>query len=278
MSHIEQRTSNLERSSPVPPPLKRLGQHFLIDPNIVRKIIATARIQGDETVLEIGPGRGVLTRHLCGAARRVIAIEIDPKLQDYLSHELADCPNFDLCRGDALAYDYHSLPAGTVVVANLPYYISTPLLVKLLEARASVDRMVVMLQTEVARRLAAKPGADDYGSLSVLAQYAAEVSVDFHVRPGCFQPRPKVGSSVVSLVKRRAPVVYVRDEVMFQRVVRACFAHRRKMIPNSLRDEGWPPEIVGAALTRAGIASTRRAETCTLGEFAALAAALEAKT
>lgn len=278
MANIEHRTSNGERRvSLPPPPLKRFGQHFLTDPNILRKIIATARVRRDETILEIGPGRGGLTRELCTAAKRVIAVEIDPKLHAYLADQLSDCKNLDLHLGDALNYEYLSLPAGTVVVANLPYYVSTPVLVKLLESRARLDRMVVMLQTEVARRLVAKPGTDAYGRLSVLAQYVADVSLEFQVSPACFRPRPKVGSSVVSLVKRAEPVVQVRDEARFYRVVQASFAHRRKMLPNSLRDEGWQPETVAAALARAGIEPTRRAETCTLGEFAALAAALEMK-
>ena len=239
--------------------------------------MAAARLQQDETVLEIGPGRGALTRQLCAVAKHVIAIEIDPKLHAYLADGLSEYGNLDLRLGDALNYDYGLLPAGTVVVANLPYYVSTPVLVRLLEARAWFARMIVMLQTEVARRLVAKPGTGDYGRLSVLAQYAADVSLQFHVSPSCFRPRPKVGSSVVSLVTRREPVVPVRDEAMFHRVVRACFAHRRKMISNSLRDEGWLPESIAAALVRAAIEPTRRAETCTIVEFAALAAALEAE-
>lgn len=261
--------------SPIPPPLKRFGQHFLIDPNIVRKIVAISRVQPDETVLEIGPGRGILTRELCGVAKRVIAVEIDPKLHTYLRAELADCNNLDLQLGDALTYEYQLLSPGTVVVANLPYYISTPLLVRMLDARARLDRIIVMLQTEVARRLAAVPGSADYGSLSVLAQFAAEVSLEFHVSTGCFRPRPKVGSSVVSLVGRRSRAT-VPDEAIFHRVVRGAFAHRRKTIANSLRDEGWETDRIAAALAETHIAPGRRAETCTVDEFAALAAALTA--
>lgn len=275
MSNIARRTSHVPRhSAPVPPPLKRLGQHFLIDPNIVRKIVTAAGIQPDETVLEIGPGRGVLTRALCACAKRVIAIEIDPKLHAFLSEELMESHNLDLCLGDALAYDYDSLPSGVVVVANLPYYLSTPLVAKLLESRARFGRMILMLQTEVARRLAAKPGSDDYGRLSVLAQFFADVSLAFTVSPECFRPRPKVGSSVVALVRRSDSRIHVQDVAMFNRVVRACFAHRRKTIANSLRDEGWTTDNIAEAMTQTGIAPTRRAETCTVQEFAALAAAL----
>ncbi|MBM4121048.1 MAG: ribosomal RNA small subunit methyltransferase A [Nitrospira sp.] len=260
-------------SSP-PPPLKRLGQHFLVDPNIVRKIVALARLQPEETVLEIGPGRGILTRPLCAAARRVIAVELDKKLGDYLQDQLSDCRNLDLRLGDALEFPYASLPEGTVVVANLPYYLSTPLLFKLLEARQRIDRMVLMLQTEVARRLVATPRSSDYGILSVLTQVAAETSLAFQVSLNCFRPKPDVGSAVVSLVMRRQPVVPVEDEARFTKTVRAAFAHRRKTLANSLRDEGLPAQQVAQALARTGIVPSRRAETLSIEEFAALADAL----
>ena len=232
---------------PPPPPLKRLGQHFLVDPNIVRKIVALAGLRSDETVLEIGPGRGILTRALSGAARGVIAIEVDPKLHAYLTETFADCANVDLRLGDALAFDYLNLPPRTVAVANLPYYVSTSLLMKLLDARTRFDRMVLMLQTEVARRLVAQPGTSEYGSLSVVTRHAAEVSLAFQVSPSCFRPRPEVGSAVVSLMIRRESPVGVTDEAAFACIVRASFAHRRKTIANSLRDEGLSPERIAAA-------------------------------
>ena len=257
----------------VPPPRKRLGQHFLIDPNITRKIVALAVIRPEETVLEIGPGRGVLTRPLCTAARQVIALELDPKLGAYLAEVLADCRNLDLRLGDALEFPYETLPRGTVVVANLPYYVSTPLLFTLLEARERIDRMVLMLQTEVARRLVAKPATNDYGILSILVQYAAEASLAFQVSTSCFRPRSEVGSAVVTLVMRRPPV-QVNDETLFARVVRAAFAHRRKTLSNSLRDEGVSSEQVAQALAQVGISPSRRAETLTIEEFASLADAL----
>ena len=154
-----------------PPPKKRLGQHFLVDQNIVRKIVAAASLQPHEIVLEIGPGRGILTRALCGRAQRVLAIEVDRSLGDTLKDALAGCANVELRFGDALDYSYGSLVPGTVVVANLPYNVSSPLLFRLLEAHGQIDRMVLMLQTEVARRLVAGPGTKDYGILSVLTQY-----------------------------------------------------------------------------------------------------------
>ncbi|MGH7233429.1 MAG: 16S rRNA (adenine(1518)-N(6)/adenine(1519)-N(6))-dimethyltransferase RsmA [Nitrospiraceae bacterium] len=261
-------------SAPAPPPLKRLGQHFLIDPNIVRKIVAVAALRPDEPVLEIGPGRGMLTRALCAAARSVLALELDPQLVVYARAALADCRNLDLRHGDALDFPLQSLPDGTVVVANLPYNVSTPLLFKLLEAHARIDRMILMLQTEVAKRLVAKPGTSDYGILSVLTQYRAEPSLAFRVSPTCFRPQPDVESAVVSLIMRQTPAVQVHDDARFTRIVRAAFAHRRKTVSNSLRDEGLRAELISRAMTQADIQPSRRAETLTLAEFARLSNAM----
>jgi 16S rRNA (adenine1518-N6/adenine1519-N6)-dimethyltransferase len=259
---------------PAPRAKRRLSQHFLIDQNIVRKIVAAAALRSEETVLEIGPGRGILTRALCASARRVIAIELDRSLGDTLRNELAGCENVDLRFGDALVFPCGTLLQGTVVVANLPYAISTPLLFHLLEAHDRIDRMVLMLQTEVAKRLTAKPGAKDYGILSVLTQYRTVPSLAFRVSASCFRPTPAVGSTVVALAVRRAPAVAVADEALFVRTVRAAFAHRRKTLVNSLRDEGFPPERVLPALEAAGIPPGRRAEALTIEQFAALANAL----
>jgi 16S rRNA (adenine1518-N6/adenine1519-N6)-dimethyltransferase len=258
-------------SSPIPHPLKRLGQHFLIDHNIVRKIVATAELSGSETVLEVGPGRGILTRVLCRQAGKVIAVELDTRLQGYLHEVLADCPNLDLRFEDALNFPYDTLPDRTVVVANLPYYLSSPLLFRLFAARERVSRMILMLQTEVARRLAARPGSRDYGILSVLASYYAEVTIAFQVSSGCFRPRPEVGSAVVKLLLWKHPPVMVHDEAALVKTVRAAFAHRRKTLSNSLRDEGIAPDAISRALGQASLVASRRAETLTLAEFAALA-------
>ena len=251
-------------------PQKRLGQHFLIDHNIVRKIVATAMLGPDNTVLEIGPGRGVLTRALCEAARSVIAIELDRQLKESLTGTLTACGNLSLQQGDALDFPYSSLPERTVVVANLPYYISTPLLFKLLEAHDRIERIVLMLQLEVARRLIAKPSTPHYGILSVFTQYRTEPSLAFRVSASCFRPQPEVNSAVVNLSMRKFPSVQVNEENFFIRIVRAAFAHRRKTLLNSLRDEGLLMDHIAKALEQAGINPTRRAETLSLGEFAAL--------
>lgn len=255
-------------------PRKRLGQHFLVDPNIVRKILDLAAVRQDETVLEIGPGRGVLTAPLCERAGRVIAVEVDADLHRRLRATLSDRPALELRLGDALAFPFETLPSGTVVVANLPYYLSTPLLFALLEARARLSRLVLMVQTEVARRIVAGPGSADYGVLSVLVQCWTLPRLAFRVSAECFRPRPDVGSSVLSLRIRSEPAASIADPLHFTRVVRAAFAHRRKTVSNSLRDEGFAQDAILAALASAEVAPIRRAETLSLPEFAALAGAL----
>jgi 16S rRNA (adenine1518-N6/adenine1519-N6)-dimethyltransferase len=254
-----------------PRPKKRLSQCFLVDHNIARKIVSAAALQRDETVLEIGPGRGMLTRALCEQAGRVIAVELDRSLDGTLNTALAGIGNVELQFGDALAFPYDTVPRGTVVVSNLPYAISTPLLFTLLEAHDRIDRMVLMLQTEVARRLVAKPGTKDYGILSILTQYRAVPSLAFHVSAGCFRPKPTVSSTVVALSVRREPAVSVPDEPLFIRTVRAAFAHRRKTLPNSLRDEGFSTERILPALEAARIEPTMRAESLGIEQFASLA-------
>ncbi len=257
----------------LPPPNKRLGQNFLIDPNIVRKIVALAELNSSDHVLEIGPGRGILTKALCRAAGRVTAIELDPRLHAYLETRQADLPNVDLVCEDALAYPVESLPMGTVVVANLPYYISTPLLFTLLDQRSRFPRMVLMLQDEVVDRLVAKPGGSDYGVLSVMAQYAAEVTKSFRVSAQCFRPRPEVASAVVLLRTNRTRLSQ-QEEAAFRALVKAAFAHRRKTLVNSLRDEGYELHPVAETLQRLDIAPTRRAETLSVEDFLRLARAL----
>ncbi len=260
---------------PFPPALKRLGQNFLIDPNIIRKIVAAAALRPDDQVLEIGPGRGALTTGLCAAAGRVIAVEIDPQLQPHLQETLGQCRNLDLRIEDALKFSFDSLPPRTVVVANLPYYASTPLLFALLDARARLDRMVLMLQTEVALRLTAKPNSQDYGILSVLTQEAADVELAFRVSANCFRPRPTVESAVVRLtIKPHDGFDPIRHE-RFRRLVRASFAHRRKTLVNSVRDEGFHADHIVHAMNVAGVPLQARAEMLDLDTYRRLARALD---
>lgn len=256
----------------LPPPLKRLGQNFLIDPNIVRKIVALAELTPSDHVLEIGPGRGILTEALSQAAGHVTAVELDARLHAYLETRQAEFPNVELVCADALAYPVEHLPMGTVVVANLPYYISTPLLFRLLDQRGRFPRMVLMLQSEVADRLVAKPGGSDYGVLSVMAQYAADITKSFRVSAQCFRPRPDVASAVVLLRTKAHRGLSLEEEVAFRALVKAAFAHRRKTLVNSLRDEGYELLRITEALQRLEIATTRRAETLSVEDFLRLAA------
>ncbi len=254
----------------LPPPNKRLGQNFLIDPNIVRKIVALAELGPSDHVLEIGPGRGILTEALCHAAGRVTSVEVDPRLHAYLETRQAELPNVELVCEDALAYPVESLPIGTVVVANLPYYISTPLLFRLLDQRGRFPRMVLMLQAEVADRLVAKPGGLDYGVLSVMAQYAAEITKSFRVSAQCFRPRPEVASAAVLLRMKERTRLSQQEEVAFRALVKAAFAHRRKMLVNSLKDERYDQQQVTDALDSLSLSPTARAEVLSVAQFVEL--------
>jgi len=251
----------------LPPPNKRLGQNFLIDPNIVRKIVALAELQPNDHVLEIGPGRGILTEALTRAVGHVTAVEVDPRLHAYLETRQAELPNVELVCGDALAYPVENLPIGTVVVANLPYYISTPLLFRLLDQRDRFPRMVLMLQDEVADRLVAQPGGSDYGVLSVMAQYAADITKSFRVSAQCFRPRPEVASAVVLLRTKERARLSRQEEVAFRALVKAAFAHRRKTLVNSLKDERYDQKQVTDALNSLSLSPTARAEVLSVGQF-----------
>ena len=246
---------------------KRLGQHFLIDPNIVRKILALAELRSSDHVLEIGPGRGILTEALCHVAGRVTAIEVDPRLHAYLETRQVELPHVDLICGDALTYPVENLAMGTVVVANLPYYISTPLLFRLLDQRDRFPRIVLMLQNEVIDRLVAKPNGSDYGILSVMAQYAAEMTKAFRVSAQCFRPRPEVGSAVVVLRTKERRALSPNEEPHFAALVKASFAHRRKTLVNSLKDEGYDQKSVTEALDSLDLSPTARAEVLSVAQF-----------
>lgn len=256
---------------PPPPAIRRLGQNFLVDPNIVRKIVALAELSASDSVFEIGPGRGILTEALSRAAGHVTAIEIDPRLHTFLSERAEHLPNLVLVLGDALTAPIEHLPMGTIVVANLPYYISTPLLFRLLSHGNRFVRLVLMMQNEVADRLIAKPGTSEYGVLSVMAQYSAQISKAFKVSPKCFRPRPEVDSAVVLLRVHEPRARGPQEERQFTALVRAAFAHRRKTLVNSLKNEGYDAKHVEAALTRLRLSPSLRAETLALEQFLELA-------
>lgn len=255
----------------IPRPRKSLGQNFLIDRNYIRKIVSIAEILPAETVLEIGPGHGLLTRELAQRARHVIAIELDRDLCEILRKTLSDLQNLRLIQADAMTFDYQQLDGPLKVVANLPYYIATPLIFRLLEIRQRLTSMVLMLQKEVARRIVAGPGSKDYGVLSVTLQYYTEPRLMLTVPRTCFFPRPKVDSAIIRLKVMQKPRWSVKNEDWFFRVVRAGFSHRRKFLSNALRDAGYSSELVRQAFRQAGMDSKRRAETLSPLEFCALA-------
>lgn len=253
-----------------PRPRKSWGQNFLIDHNIQRKILDAAEIAPGERIVEIGPGRGILTKGLLDRGADVLAIEIDPLLVGMLRQEIPSA-RLDLVQADALQYRYDQIPSPYKVVANLPYYLSTPLLFRLLEERQRIPRMVLMLQKEVAERLVASVGGKNYGVLSVMVQLYAEVRIAFRVSRSCFRPRPDVDSSVIILTPFPQPRVPIADEALFGRVVRGAFGHRRKRLANALTDAGFPRDRVDAALRKIGLDPARRGETLSLTEFASLA-------
>ncbi len=255
---------------------KSLGQNFLVDPTVVADIIAGSGITKSDHVLEIGPGVGSLTRALLGAAAHVTAVEIDSELIPILREELKDFPNFTLVEGDVLKTDLKALAGeGPVkVVANLPYYVTTPILLRLLEEDFPWQTITIMIQKEVALRLNAKPGTKDYGSLTVLVAYYADTEMVRLVTPQSFVPQPKVDSVVIRLDRLTEKRVTPKNEELFFKVVRQSFAMRRKTLHNTLKPLGYPPAAMASAFAAAAIDPGRRGETLTLEEFSALSDAL----
>lgn len=252
-------------------PKKSLGQHFLKDPHYLKKIADAARINPEDQVLEIGPGLGHLTRELAARAKKVIALELDERLIPRLGEEFSEAARIEIVHADALAYQYETLSGRWKVVANLPYYISTPIIQKLLQFREKFTTLTLMLQKEVAERIAAPPGGREYGYLSVLVQLYTEARLEFIVPPGAFTPQPEIDSAVITLVVRDAPAVAVRDEHFFFRLVKAAFSQRRKTLRNAIRQLGLPKERTDQVLSATGIDLSRRAETLSVGDFGTLA-------
>ncbi|MCI4624332.1 MAG: 16S rRNA (adenine(1518)-N(6)/adenine(1519)-N(6))-dimethyltransferase RsmA [Candidatus Magnetoovum sp. WYHC-5] len=249
---------------------RRLGQHFLYDLNILKKIIEHAKLTPDDTVVEIGPGHGSLTSLLLQHCKRVIAIEIDPVLCGKLKQRFVNAVNLELLNADALVFDYGSL-GRFKVVANLPYYITTPLLFRLLSFRAHLEAMVLMVQKEVALRIASACGSKTYGVLSVMVQYVTKPNIEFIVGKGSFNPPPKVDSALVSFEIFENPRILVDDEALFFRIIRTSFSKRRKTLANSLKSLN---ALAADLLIKAGIDPKRRPETLSLEEFAAITRAL----
>lgn len=252
---------------------KKLGQNFLIKRGIVDEIVKAADLQEGEPVLEIGPGIGTLTQGLAQSGAHVTAIELDTRLLEVLDTTLAQYSNVTIVHGDVLKLDVPSIMNNEPfkVVANLPYYITTPIIMSLLESRLPIERLVVMVQKEVALRMVAKPGTKDYGALSVAVQYYTKPDIVLDVPPKSFLPAPAVTSSVIRCVLRDQPPVDVIDEKLFFRVVKAGFAQRRKTFANTMKTTGLSKDRIEELLAKANIDGQRRGETFTLQEFADVA-------
>ena len=257
---------------------KRFGQNFLIDDFVIGKIIRAAEIDKTDTVLEIGPGIGTLTQYLAEAAEHVYAVEIDRNLIPILSETLADYDNVTVINEDILKTDIAAIAAKSKsgrlkCVANLPYYITTPIIMELLEKRLPIDSITVMIQKEVAERIAAKPGTKDYGALTLAVNYYAQTYLAANVPPNCFIPRPNVGSAVIRLKVLERPSVEVKDEALMFRLIRASFNQRRKTLSNGIAnsvDLDIPKERVEQALAAMNLPPTVRGETLSLEQFAEL--------
>lgn len=258
---------------------KKLGQNFLIDAAVVRGIVEAAELQEGERVLEIGPGIGTLTQGLAESGAQVTAVELDKKLPAVLAETLKGYENVRIVQGDILKTDIRELmgDAPFKVAANLPYYITTPILMALLEQRLPIRKIVTMVQKEVAERMIAPPGSKTYGALSVAVQYYTAPEIVLDVPPKSFIPAPEVDSVVIACKVRGEPPVTVRDEKLFFRVVKAAFGQRRKTLSNALKGAGFLKDEVQEALEKAGIEAARRGETLSLEEFAQLADAFTTK-
>ena len=259
---------------------KKFGQNFLIDPHVLDKIVDAAQVTEEDYVLEIGPGIGTLTQYLCERARQVLAVEIDKNLIPVLRDTLSPYTNVEVLQGDILKQDIQHI-ADTYnggnrikVVANLPYYITTPIIMELFESRVPLANVTVMVQKEVADRMRAEPGTKDCGALSLAVQYYAEPYIAAFVPPNCFIPRPNVGSAVVRLDCRTHAPVEVEDEKLLFRLIRASFNQRRKTLQNGIANSSELPfskAEAAEAIGRAGFDSNIRGEKLGLSEFARLA-------
>ncbi len=260
-------------------PRKRWGQHFLVDRNILNKVVRAAQLDQDDIVLEIGPGLGEMTLALARQVKKVIAVEIDPKLVKILKEKTSDFSNIMIVEGDILKIDFEQLydQANQPLkgVANLPYQISTPLLFRFIESRDLFSSLTLMLQREVAERMMASPGGKDYGPLSIFIQSASVLSIPFYIKPSAFFPPPKVESAVVHMIWKEVPRMASEEEEWFKKVVKGCFSYRRKRLSNALKYADIDlPQDLEQRMRRIGIDLQSRPETLSIEEFVRLAIAL----
>ncbi|MCI8300902.1 MAG: 16S rRNA (adenine(1518)-N(6)/adenine(1519)-N(6))-dimethyltransferase RsmA [Lachnospiraceae bacterium] len=258
---------------------KKFGQNFLIDTRVLEKIVHTAGITKHDFVLEIGPGIGTMTQYLCECARAVTAVEIDKNLIPILADTLSAYENVEIMHDDILKVDINSLireknqGKPVKVVANLPYYITTPIIMGLFESHVLIDSITIMVQKEVAERMQAGPGSKDYGALSLAVQYYARPEITANVPPNCFMPRPNVGSAVIRLTRHKETPVQISDEKLMFALIRASFNQRRKTLVNGLNNAAGIPytkQQTAEALEKMGLPSNVRGETLTLQQFAQL--------
>lgn len=258
---------------------KKFGQNFLIDTHVLERIIQEAGITKDDFVLEIGPGIGTMTQYLCESAREVVAVEIDKNLIPILADTLQDYQNVTVLNEDILKVDINALAreknggAPIKVVANLPYYITTPIIMGLFESHVPIESITVMVQKEVADRMQVGPGTKDYGALSLAVQYYAKPEIVANVPPNCFMPRPNVGSAVIRLTCHEKPPVQVDDEKLMFSLIRASFNQRRKTLANGLNnapDVHFSKEAIQESIAELGVPAGIRGEALTLEQFAAL--------
>ncbi len=258
---------------------KKFGQNFLIDTHVLDKIIASAEITKDDMVLEIGPGIGTMTQYLCESAKKVVAVEIDKSLIPILEDTLSEYDNINIINEDILKVDINKLVEEEnegkpiKVVANLPYYITTPIIMGLFEKNVKVESITVMVQKEVAERIKSGPGTKDYGALSLAVQYYAQPQIVANVPPNCFMPRPNVSSAVIRMKLHKEPVVNVCDEELMFKLIKASFSQRRKTLTNGINNSPelkFTKEQVTKALIQMGKNENVRGETFTLDEFAKL--------
>lgn len=252
---------------------KSLGQNFLIDDSVPRDIVSGAEVDENDLVIEIGPGVGTLTAQLLNKAKKVVAIELDNDLIPILTEEIGDNPKFTLIHKDALKVDFNEVigeEKSVKLVANLPYYVTTPIIVKLLKENYNFKSLTIMIQKEVAERMNAEPGNKDYGSLSLLVQYYCNTRIVRRVPPQCFIPRPKVDSIVIRLDRLEEPKVKVENEKLFFEIIRSSFNMRRKTLWNGVKNIGLSKESLELAFKEANVDPKRRGETLTINEFAIL--------
>lgn len=253
---------------------KSLGQNFLIDDSVLRDIVEGAEVNAEDFVIEIGPGVGTLTRELLPVAKRVCAVELDSDLIPILKEELKDFNNFEIVHKDAMKVDFNEIMGdekSVKLVANLPYYVTTPIIAKVLNGGYNFKSLTVMIQKEVAERLASEPNCKEYGAISILVQYYCDTKIVRNVSPSCFMPQPKVESTVIRMDKLEKPRYAVNDEALFFRIVRESFNMRRKTLWNAMKNLKLDKDMLLKAFEEAGIDPKRRGETLSIEEFGRLA-------